>query len=290
MLEQEQRQSQKREQEEDLIQNEEAEAQALEVVAQHASESGAIPELEVSAQELVTKKAGARALSASVQALGQVTPVAGELEKLAGQAAEPAAKKAKADQKSSKKEVPGPWTSESIAKLVAAKSASGVIQAIGGRDTQKGVALLKASGAWDRVLETLPRGDGLAAATRASLFAFVKQRAVNLNDAKRLFEIRFKHPLAETSGRWTLAQIELVWKQLDALPAREVSQNAIISAFVAISGGVGVKTEKRADDTFEVQISESGTAEQLSHAIRQQLGDVHPYSEHIEAPKQKEAE
>lgn len=281
MQAQEQRKNQQQGEEEELTQNASAEEQALEAAGQYAGVSEEIPATTTSADELVAQGAQDRAQSASEQALGAGSaPLFGFLKlfkqkKQSGENEEGAPQQADtkgALEKETKSEA-GPWTAETIAKLVAEKSAGGVIQAISARDSQNAVTLLKASGAWSKILEGLPKGSALAAGTKEGLYQLVAQRAVGLDDAKKMFEIRFKHAATETSGTWTMDNLQIVWHQLDRLPDQDVSENTIVTTFIAIAGGGGFGPSWEAPNTINtIQLGEDSSAARLPHTVRHEVG------------------
>jgi hypothetical protein len=276
---QEQLQSKKQNEEEELTQNQSAEEQAAEAAQQYAHSSEEIPATSASADALVATGAQERAPSASEQAMGGEAPLFGlfkgsKAKKKSGEKQEGAPLEATGKQaEKSQAADSGPWTAESIAKLVAEKSSGGVIQAISARDSQNAISLLKASGAWDKVLTGLPRGDALAAATKAAMYQLIADRAVAIDDAKKLFEIRFKHAATETSGTWTMDNLQIVWHQLDRLPEQDVSENTIVTTFVAIAGGGGFGPSWEAPHIINtIQLGEDSSATSLPHTVRHEVG------------------
>lgn len=281
---QEQLQSQqKRTEEEEVTQNQSAEQQALEAAQQyaHVSEEEAVPAATATAEELTQKSEEERPQSASEQAMGEESTTslamlaAAKEEKATAEKQEGAPQDAATAQQQAapKPAEDGPWTAESIAKLVAEKPAGGVIQAIAAKDTQNALALLKGSGAWDKVLEALPKGDALTAGAKEGLYQLVATKVVTIADAKRMFEIRFKHPLTETTGTWTMDNIRIVWHQLDGLPEQDVSENTIVTAFIAIAGGGGFGPSWEAPETINtIQLGESSGAAHLPHTVRHEVG------------------
>lgn len=261
-----------------------AEEAALQAAAQHAG-AEEIPAQTASAEELTTTdNAQGAASSASEQALGQESNpglfswLFGSKKKDTQQSdSETGKPQAAADNanttKSASQDTEGPWTAETIAKLVADKNAAGVLQTIAGRDTKNAIALLESSGAWDKTLEALPKGDALAQATKTALYKLVADKNVGLEDAKKLFEIRFKHPLKDKTGTWTLDNIKVVWHQLDHLPEQDVSDDTIFTAFYAIAGAGGFYT------WGDIELGEDIDATHMPHTVRHEVG--HGVHDHI---------
>jgi hypothetical protein len=278
---QEELQSQKRSEEEvEVTQDAGAEEQALQAAQQYAFGSEAIPAVTTGAEDLVTQAAGERAQSASEQALGTGgAPILGLFKSQKAkqgtteQQGAPQTATTQADKPTQEKQAVGPWTAQTIAKLVAEKSAGGVLQAVNARDSKNGVTLLKGSGAWDKILQGLPKGDALAAGTKVALYELIVKQAVTMDDAKRMFSIRFNHPLTETSGTWTFTNLRIVWQQLDTLPETDVSENTILTAFIAIAGGGGFGPSWEAPKTINtIQLGESSGASHLPHTVRHEVG------------------
>lgn len=258
-----------------------AEAEALQAAVQHAG-GDEIPAQTASAEALTAQGSAAATASASEQALGQESSP-GLISWLFGskddkdKEASDKGKPPDADTDKSADEASltadGPWTAQTIAKLVADKKASGVVQTIAARDTKNAIALLKASGAWDKTLKALPKGDALAAATKQAMYKMVSDQNVDLADAKKLFEIRFKHPLKDKTGSWNLSNIKIVWHQLDHLPEQDVSDDTIFTAFYAIAGGGGFYT------WGDIELGEDISAERMPHTVRHEVG--HGVHDHI---------
>lgn len=254
-----------------------AEDEAVRAAVQHAT-GEEIPAQTESADALTTQNPAGKAASASEQALGQESNP-GLISSLFGskkdqeqsQEGAPPESQAKSDESASAAN--GPWTAETIAKLVADKSAGGVMRGIAARDTKNAIALLKASGAWDKTLKALPEGDALAAASKQALYRMVEDQNVDISDAKKLFEIRFNHPLKDQTGSWTLANVAIVWNQLDHLPEQDVSDEKIFTAFYAIAGAGGFYT------WTDIQLGEDITAEHMPHTVRHEVG--HGVHDHI---------
>lgn len=282
LLQEEQEQEQEQEEPQDAA----AEEEAVLAAAQHAGVSvDQVPAQEASAEELTTQNAEARAPSATEQALaGEQQAAPGIIDTILGWFGIGGKDKEKTDDtgkpentettKTEDTDLNGPWTAESVTKLVAEKTAGGVIQAVAARDSQNGIALLKASGAWDKVLQSLPKGDQLAAATKAAMYKLVKDDQVELADAKKLFEIRFKHPLKDKTGSWTMANIKVVWHQLDHLPEQDVSDETIFTAFYAIAGGGGFYT------WGDIELGEDIDATHMPHTVRHEVG--HGVHDHLQ--------
>ena len=254
-----------------------AEQEALQAVAQQAGEAEEIPAQEASAEELTTQGQSSEK-SATEEALGeeeQATPIFGFVKKLFGggkkkdETGKPETAETETGSTSTTKTETGktgPWTTKTIASLVADNTAGVAMRQLAARDTKNGIALLKSSGAWDKLLKALPKGDALAAGTKAALYKMVKDRHVGIADAKALFEIRFKHPAKDDSGTWTMDSLDLVWKQLDHLPENDVSKNTIWSTFYAIAGGGGFYT------WTDIKIGVGGSAKHMEHTVRHEVG------------------
>ena len=258
-----------------------AEEEAVRAAVQHAG-GEEIPAQTATAEELTQKGAASATASASEQALGEEANPGlfswlfgskKDKDKNTDETGKPADATTTKSNDQTALTKSGPWTAETIATLVAEKSAGGVLQTIAARDTKNAIALLKASGAWTKTLDALPKGDALAAATKQAMYKLVSDKNVDLADAKKLFEIRFKHPLKDKTGSWNLANLTVVWHQLDHLPEQDVSDDTIFTAFYAIAGGGGFYT------WGDIELGEDISAEHMPHTVRHEVG--HGVHDHI---------
>lgn len=230
---------------------------------------------------------GAQTATASDQAMGAVAAPAGKKKKA------PAKKKTprellneqRAAQMKERKKLRAQgkaWTAEALAKLLKDSGAQGLIQAISKSHTAQAVALLKTSGSWDKVLAALPMGK-LNRNTRNAVRFMVLDDTIGIDDAKRLFHIRFNHEATDGSAPWTMDNIKVVWQQLDLLPENDVSKATVLTTFEAIAGGGGFGPSWEAPDTINsIQLGQDtgGDVEQLEHTVRHEVG----HGVHAEIP------
>lgn len=118
----------------------------------------------------------------------------------------------------------------------------------------------------NRLHDNMPRGSALPPNMRSMIAALVERDAVDIAEAKKLFEIRFRHPLTDGSAAWTMEKIKLVWRQLDALPDADVTENQVWSAIEAISGSGGFYIGTG------IQIGVEAGDQHLSHTVRHEVG------------------
>jgi hypothetical protein len=145
------------------------------------------------------------------------------------------------------------------------------------------VANMQATGTWATMVAALPKGAGLDAASQTALRRLAGQ--VTQPALAELFQVRFNHPLTADPGvTWSDADIRAVWDQLAVLPAQDVSENTVISAFRAISGDqafwsggntVKLGTGLSSSTFFQNGDARNGTMvnpDRLGHTVRHEIG------------------
>lgn len=147
-------------------------------------------------------------------------------------------------------------------------------------DIARIIDALRSAGKWDQVRGALPTGSGLPQTTRAALKRIV-DNITSVPDAKVLFKLRFNHEIrAETTaaaptdattgasraGDWSIENIRAVWAQLDVLPDQDITENTVLQAFTAITGGGGFWSNPN------VQIGQANDPEYIKHTVRHEIG------------------
>lgn len=135
-------------------------------------------------------------------------------------------------------------------------------------DVSAGLAHLEADAAgWTAFTTSLPQGSALTAEQRRAMARLVITGNPTVAHAMELFKIRFATRIENTTGSWTLANIRVVWAQLDLLPDEHVSDNTILDVFNATSGGGGMQGGDY------IEIGEDGTdPAAMSHTVRHEIG------------------
>lgn len=143
------------------------------------------------------------------------------------------------------------------------------------KDIANGIALIKAAGDWDRVITSLPEGAKYGEADRALLYKVLDLGNLTVDDAAKLFKKRFKHEMKSTDATstkakvdWSMANVKVVWKQLDVLPESDVSKNTVIGMFRASSGGGGMYY----GGTGDIDLGEDCDETHMSHTVRHEVG------------------
>src|ERR1041385_696593 len=113
------------------------------------------------------------------------------------------------------------WTADVLANVLKTQGAQGVFISLNTHKTAEGIQVLKDAGQWDPLLAALPVGK-LNASCRKALNQMVSDNLLSLDDAKKLFQIRFGINPADASSAWTLPTMQVTWRQLDALPDQDV--------------------------------------------------------------------
>jgi hypothetical protein len=251
----------------------------------HAESHDAAP-VEAAALAASETQGGGRAASASDQAMGALAAPAGK-KKAAPKKKTPREllneqRIAQMTQRKKTRAQGKDWTAEELAKVLKDNGAQGLIQAISKRHTGQAVATLKTAGSWDKVLAALPKGK-LNRATREAVRFMVLDDAISVDDAQKLFEIRFNHAATNGSAAWTMDNLKVVWQQLDLLPEADVSKATVLTTFEAIAGGGGFGPSWEAPDTINsIQLGQDtgGDVEQLEHTVRHEVG----HGVHAEIP------
>ena len=158
------------------------------------------------------------------------------------------------------------WTAAELAEVMKTGGAEGVLRALNLREPQQGVQTLKDANQWEPLVAALPKG-ALAPKTREALLYLVSDNALPLADVLRLFEVRFNHRAEDVTGSWTLENMRTMWRQLDRLPAQDVTLNTSISTFTAISGGGGTYS-----GSVNIGQDTGGDNEYLEHTVRHEIG------------------
>jgi hypothetical protein len=148
-----------------------------------------------------------------------------------------------------------------------------IFQILGTLDTDSAVALYQRLGAnfRTRLRTNMPRGGAMPANMRQFLYTLIERAAVELPEARQLFEVRFRHSLAGsgsgvTAADWDMDKLKLLWRQLDALPDADVSENQVWGAMTAIAGSGGFY--KGSHIEIGVQASEA----KMTHTVRHEIG------------------
>jgi hypothetical protein len=228
---------------------------------------------------------GGKTASASDQAMGALAPAGGKKKAAPKKTPRQLLDEQRAAQMKERKKLRSQgkdWTAEQLAKLLKDSGAQGLIQALSKSHTAQGVAMLKTSGSWDKVLAALPKGK-LNRATRDAVRYMVLDDTIGVDDAKKLFEIRFNHAATDGSAAWTMDNLKVVWQQLDLLPESDVSKATVLTTFEAIAGGGGFGPSWEAPDTINsIQLGQDtgGDVVQLEHTVRHEVG----HGVHAEIP------
>jgi hypothetical protein len=148
-----------------------------------------------------------------------------------------------------------------------------IFQVLTTLDTDSAIALYQRLNATfrSRLRTNMPQGGAMPASMRQFLYTLIERGAVELAEAKQLFEVRFRHPLSGsgagvTAADWDMDKLKLLWRQLDALPDADVSENQIWGAMTAIAGSGGFY--KGSHIEIGVQASEA----KMTHTVRHEIG------------------
>jgi hypothetical protein len=122
-----------------------------------------------------------------------------------------------------------------------------------------------------RLRTNMPRGGAMPANMRQFLYTLIERGAVELAEARQLFEVRFRHPLrgsgaGVTAADWDMAKLKILWRQLDALPDADVSENQIWGAMTAIAGSGGFYKGSH------IEIGVGAGEAKMTHTVRHEIG------------------
>jgi len=182
------------------------------------------------------------------------------------------------------------WTAADLADILKTKGAQGVLTALNARQPAAGIAELKTANQWDPLVAALPKGKLTAGAARA-LDQMVEDSVFNQADTTQLFEIRFGHPAQGTgpgtptnAANWPLDVLQVVWRQLQRLPAQDVTQSTVLNVYQATTdagggswaSGTGTVELGVAGGDFEYL--EGTVRHEIGHAVHSQIsGQVDPW-------------
>jgi hypothetical protein len=182
------------------------------------------------------------------------------------------------------------WTAADLAEVLKTKGAQGVLIQLNARQPAEGIQELKTANQWDPLLAALPHGK-LTAPCRRAIGQMIEDGVFKIDDAMKLFEIRFDHKALDISSgatdarNWSMDIMQVMWRQLDALPAEDVTLNTAITTFRAIGGGgaFGPSWEYPAQvNTVDIGQDMNGDFEYLEGTVRHEIG----HGVHTQIPDQ----
>jgi hypothetical protein len=175
------------------------------------------------------------------------------------------------------------WTAADLAEILKKQGAQGVLVALNGRQPASGIAELKAANQWNPLLAALPKGKLNTNASRA-LDLMVEDSVFNQADTTHLFEIRFGHPARGNSpgaptnaANWPLDVLQVVWRQLQRLPAQDVTQSTVINVYQSTTdagGGSwasGTGTIELGTASNDYEYMEGTVRHEIGHAVHSQI-------------------
>jgi hypothetical protein len=182
------------------------------------------------------------------------------------------------------------WTAAALADVLKKHGAQGVMVQLNTRQPAAGIQALKDANQWAPLLAALPHGK-LNAACRRAVGQMIEDSVFGMTDAMNLFDIRFNHKALDISSgaasarNWTMEVMQVMWRQLDVLPAADVTLNTAITTFRAIAGGgaFGPSWEAPAQiNTVDVGQDINGDHEYLEGTVRHEIG----HGVHTQIPDQ----
>lgn len=182
------------------------------------------------------------------------------------------------------------WSAAELADVLKAHGAQAVMVQLNTRQPAAGIKELKDANQWEPLLAALPQGK-LNAACRRAIGFMIADGVFEMADALRLFEIRFNHKALDVSSGatgatdWSMDVLKVTWRQLDALPAEDVTLNTAITTFRAITGGGAFGPSWEAPtvvNTVDIGQDIGGDYEYLEGTVRHEIG----HGVHTEIPDQ----
>lgn len=182
------------------------------------------------------------------------------------------------------------WTAAALADVMKKSGAQGVLVALNARQPAGGIAELKTANQWNPLVAALPKAKLTAGANKA-LDQMIEDGVLNQADATQLFEIRFGHPArgtgtgAPASGAaWPLDVLTVMWRQLQRLPAQDVTESTVINVYqgtTAAGGGSwasGTGTIELGVAGGDFEYLEGTVRHEIGHAVHSQIsGQVDPW-------------
>lgn len=168
------------------------------------------------------------------------------------------------------------WTAADLAALLKKSGAQAVLSALNARQPKSGIDELKNAGQWDALLAALPVAK-LTPAARKAVDQMVEDGVFSREDTVKLFEIRFGHPARGTEAGspangmdWPLDVLQVVWRQLQRLPAQDVTKTTVINVYQATTDSGGGSW---AESTGTVELGAAGNDfEYLEGTVRHEIG------------------
>lgn len=185
------------------------------------------------------------------------------------------------------------WTAAALADVLKKSGAQGVMVQLNARQPAGGIKALKDAGQWDPLLAALPHGK-LNASCKRAIGAMIADNVFDITDSMKLFEIRFNHKALDISSgaddarNWSPDIMQVMWRQLDVLPAADVTLSTAITTFRAIGGGgaFGPSWEFPAQvNTVDIGQDMNGDYEYLEGTVRHEIG----HGVHTQIPDQVNA-
>lgn len=168
------------------------------------------------------------------------------------------------------------WTAAALADVLKKSGAQGVLVALNARQPAGGIAELKTANQWNPLVAALPKGK-LNAGARRALDQMIEDGIFNQADATHLFEIRFAHPARGTgpgtpanAAAWPLDVLTVMWRQLQRLPAEDVTENTVINVYQGTTAGGGGSWAS-GTGTIELGVA-GGDFEYLEGTVRHEIG------------------
>ncbi|HEX2690744.1 MAG TPA: hypothetical protein VHN14_29210, partial [Kofleriaceae bacterium] len=175
------------------------------------------------------------------------------------------------------------WTAADLADILKKQGAQGVLVALNARQPAGGVAELKTANQWNPLLAALPKGKLTPNASRA-VDLMVEDSVFDQADTSALFEIRFGHPARGNAAgapagaaNWPLDVLQVVWRQLQRLPAQDVTESTVINVYqstTAAGGGSwasGTGTIELGTATNDYEYLEGTVRHEIGHAVHSQI-------------------
>jgi hypothetical protein len=165
-----------------------------------------------------------------------------------------------------------PWTPNEITAL-AKEGSEKVIRSLAERDTRNGVAALQKAGELDRIISALPRSSELSSATQVAMPAIIETKLLTFEQLAAMFNRRFDRVLtAEHGAGLTYDALAMVWKQLDRLPAADVSETTTLAVISFIQGSGGMYMDKQPGQGGKVELGTEAPQAHIEHTVRHEIG------------------